>query len=107
MIPKPMEKPLTRTDAERAAQTLGLSDIDAVELADVSRAFRTLLRAAHPDASKRNHNGAVERIAELKAARTTLLEWIASRPKASCPVCRGQGAVRGGAFGSRPCPRCG
>jgi hypothetical protein len=109
--PSAAERPVTQQDARRAAdeleipQSMALSDL--TELA-VQTSFRARVREVHPDAGG-DAAAAPERIAELRAARDTLLRWLEGQPKADCKECGGTGYVwrRKGAMVVQPCLRCG
>jgi hypothetical protein len=102
--PSAAEHPVTQQEAEHAAWDLGILATDA-SADDVQRAFRARVRDAHPDAGG-DAGGAPERIAELRAARDTLLRWLEQAPKAGCRECGGSGYVFG-RLAVKPCSRCG
>jgi 2-oxo-4-hydroxy-4-carboxy--5-ureidoimidazoline (OHCU) decarboxylase len=106
--PSAAERPVRQQDAFRAAETLdgALKNLRTVD--DVQRAFRARLREAHPDAGG-DAAVAPKEIAELRAARDTLLRWLEQAPKADCKECGGTGYVwqRSGAMVVKPCSRCG
>jgi hypothetical protein len=106
--PSAAERPVTQQDAEHAWKLLnrgpwGLKAIGEAD--DVQRAFRARLREAHPDAGG-DAAVAPKEIAELRAARDTLLRWLEQAPKADCKECGGTGYVWS-KLSVKPCSRCG
>lgn len=112
-----LEKKLTRSAVEAAAEVLGLkpTDIDTVTLDEVKAAYRDAIRSVHPDTAgvMRTLREAAElttnisnRILAAKKAKDLLQEWIEMRPDPACSVCGGSGYIRGSGFSSRECPRC-
>lgn len=106
--PSATERPVTQQEARRAADELeipqGMPLSDLTELA-VQTSFRARVREAHPDAGG-DAAAAPERLAELRAARDTLLRWLEQAPKADCRECGGTGYVWS-KLAVKPCSRCG
>lgn len=105
--PSAAERPVTQQDAAQAAKVLQLGPwffkVPGVA-EDVQRLFRAGVRAAHPDAGG-DAAAAPEKLAELRAARDTLLRWLEQAPKADCRECGGTGYVWG-KLSVKPCSRC-
>jgi DnaJ-class molecular chaperone len=117
MFTPPPEKKVTRDEALRATETLGLIlSVSAEELGDLSveevrRAFRARLRNIHPDCPSRDDlplEETAEAIAAAKRAKETLEKYLAQQPDAQCSTCRGKGAIPGpNRFRPFiPCPTC-
>ena len=105
-IMKPFEKKLTRAEVEAAADVLGArSGLEVLTPELVNSAFRSKLKESHPDTGGPVVDAAT-RVAQLKVARKTLLQWLEEAPSKDC-LCRGTGFVPTGAFKTGPCPQCG
>jgi hypothetical protein len=102
--PSAAERPVARQEAECAADVLGMRDVPLTGPV-IRQFYRALLQDAHPDAGG-DASKAPERIAELRAARDTLLRWLEGQPKAGCRECGGSGYVFG-KLAVKPCSRCG
>jgi aspartate/methionine/tyrosine aminotransferase len=103
--PSAAERPVTQQDAVQAARMLGVMYLANATPGQVRNQFRLKLQEAHPDAGG-DAAAAPERIAELRAARDTLLRWLEQAPKADCRECGGTGYVWG-KLALKPCSRCG
>lgn len=99
------QRPIERSQAEKSAELFGL-DLDGMVEADVLRAFRLHVRAAHPDTGAEPAEAA-ELIMSARKARGVLLRWLLEQPDALCAQCGGSGWVNAGNGRVRPCSRCG
>jgi hypothetical protein len=99
----PTAKPVDRSDADKAAEALGLRVADLTRLG-VYAAFRQAIRAAHPDVGATKEEAA-ELIATAREARHTLLQWLDSAPDEDCSACGGKGYTLNGVR-AVPCGRC-
>lgn len=70
----------------------------------VNAAFRSRVKAAHPDTAEAAPNG-MPSINQMQSAKALLLNAIEGEQKA-CKLCGGSGKVRG-ALGARDCQSCG
>lgn len=98
-------KPVTREEAERAAEVLGVKLEDRLTSAMIAAAFRGAVVRAHPD-SGGTADEAADALAAAGKARRTLQRWIVELPDPDCSLCGGKGVVRSGTLTSKPCPRC-
>lgn len=106
--PSAAERPITQDEAERAAKVLQLGRwifTTPTTAEDINKTWRARVQEVHPDAGG-DAAAAPERLAELRAARDTLLRWLEQAPKADCKECGGTGWVWS-KLAVKPCSRCG